>query len=254
MFLKSLIYAAAASAMLFSAPASAQEAQNDEPLKVVELFTSQGCSSCPPADAVLRGLKDRDDILALSWAVDYWDRLGWKDTFGDPQHSRRQRAYNKRMGRSGVYTPQMIIDGRYQVVGSRRDDVEEAIVSADNDEHMISTPTVHTTGDMIEIDLAPATLPQTVAVRIVWYLSEAAVNVQRGENRGRELVYTNVVRYTEMAEDWNGAARTIAIDPEHGEKLGADHVAVLLHKGFGEGEILAAAKISLNDPALASGR
>src|SRR5208282_5788557 len=97
---------------------------------VVELFTSEGCSSCPPADALLAELAGRSDVLALSFHVDYWDRLGWKDPFSSPDATRRQHGYADLLGLATVYTPQMIVDGRWQAVGSDRSEVERALGSA----------------------------------------------------------------------------------------------------------------------------
>src|SRR5690606_4371889 len=100
------------------------------PRAVVELFTSQGCSSCPPADALLTSLSERDDVVALAYHVDYWDYIGWEDTFGDKGFSDRQRGYAKSWGSSRIFTPQMVINGAEGVVGSRRDEVQDALTSA----------------------------------------------------------------------------------------------------------------------------
>src|SRR5260370_2452132 len=100
---------------------------------VVELFTSQGCSSCPPADALLAGLASRPEVLALSFHVDYWDRLGWKDPFSSPEATRRQHRYAELLGTGTVYTPQIIVDGRWQAVGSDPGEVERALDAAPRD-------------------------------------------------------------------------------------------------------------------------
>src|SRR5882757_9487139 len=97
---------------------------------VVELFTSEGCSSCPPADALLAGLASRPEVLALSFHVDYWDRLGWKDPFSSPEATQRQHRYAELLGTSTVYTPQIIVDGKWQAVGSDRSEVERALDAA----------------------------------------------------------------------------------------------------------------------------
>ena len=101
-----------------------------QPKAVVELFTSQGCASCPPADALLTALSERDDVVALAYHVDYWDYVGWKDTFGQEAYSDRQRAYAKSWGSSRIYTPQMVVNGARAVVGSRRAEVQHALGSA----------------------------------------------------------------------------------------------------------------------------
>src|SRR5437868_14761375 len=118
------------SALLAAAPAVAGE--TTRPI-VVELFTSQGCSSCPPADALLGELARRDDVLPLAFHVDYWDRLGWKDPFSSAAATARQRTYARQLDAANVYTPQMVVDGRIDVVGSYRDQVLRAIDRARQD-------------------------------------------------------------------------------------------------------------------------
>ena len=109
---------------------SVAQAQAERSLAVVELFTSQGCSSCPPADHVLGELAQERDIIALSYHVDYWDYMGWKDIFGSPENSQRQRVYAHRMKKKNVYTPQMVVNGKADVVGSRPMDVAKAVMNA----------------------------------------------------------------------------------------------------------------------------
>lgn len=227
-------------------------AQNADRLTVVELFTSQGCSSCPPADAVLKSLRDRPGILPLSWPVDYWDRLGWEDTFAHPHNAMRQAAYNKRLGRGGVFTPQMVFDGRYQSVGSRQQDVRKAVETARAEPRLLVTPTVTIEGDSVTITLPQTDLPEVVSVSSIWYLSDATVEIGDGENRGRTLHYTNVVRGANMLEDWNGDARTITVPLAEAAALGADHFALLLHEGYPYGPIVGA--VSTPIPAVAIGR
>lgn len=227
-------------------------AQNAERLTVVELFTSQGCSSCPPADAVLKSLRDRPGILPLSWPVDYWDRLGWEDTFAHPHNAMRQAAYNKRLGRGGVFTPQMIFDGRHQSVGSRQQEVRKAVETARAETRMLVTPTVVVDGDAVTIILPETDLAGVVSVSSVWYLSDAMVEIGDGENRGRTLHYTNVVRGSDMLEDWNGEPRTINLPLSQAGALGADHFALLLHEGYPYGPIIGA--VSAPVPLTITGR
>lgn len=223
------------------------QAQDDDRLTVVELFTSQGCSSCPPADAVLRSLRDRPGILTLSWPVDYWDRLGWEDTFAHPHNSMRQAAYNKRFGRGGVFTPQMVFDGRFQSVGSRNDRVRRSIELALHQDRTDIRPDMEINDGKLTFTLPESKLDKTITVRAVWYLSDATVEIGEGENRGRTLHYTNVVRESDMLQDWNGNAVTYTLDVSKGIEAGADNFAVLLQEGYYHGPIVGAATISLDN-------
>ncbi len=221
---------------------------DDDRLTVVELFTSQGCSSCPPADAALKSLRDRPGVLTLSWPVDYWDRLGWEDTFAHPHNAMRQAAYNKRLGRGGVFTPQMIVDGRVQCVGSKPEKVRAAIAKARDLNHMWLTPELSPSGNEITVALPGGMARSPAAVRVVWYLSDAEVEIGDGENAGRRLHYTNVVRASDVIEmDWSGSARTLILDMEEGRAAGADHVAILIHDEYGHGPIIGAASMALPD-------
>lgn len=242
-----------ATGFLFGFAAAAQHAvaqnspeQADNRLTVVELFTSQGCSSCPPADTALRTMRDRPDMLTLSWAVDYWDRLGWEDTFAQPNSSMRQSAYNKRFGRGGVYTPQMVFDGRFQSVGSNQSEVRNAIEAAQSENRLTVSPSLTSDGQTITIDLPQTDVPEDIAVVTVWYLGNATVEIGDGENSGRSLHYTNVVRLSDMLPDWDGTATTYTLNVQTGREAGADHLAVLLQQGYYHGTVVGAARISLN--------
>ena len=221
---------------------------NDAPrLTVVELFTSQGCSSCPPADAVLKTMRDKPGLLTLSWPVDYWDRLGWEDTFAMPYNAKRQAAYNKRFGRGGVFTPQMVFDGRQYGVGSDKADVRSKIASVRAIDRIDIKPEISFTSD----GSASISLPETdlsgmmITVRIVWYQSNATVEIGDGENVGRQLHYTNVVRAFDMLDDWMGEARSETFSMD-GINPDATHVAVLLQEGYGHGPVFGAASAALS--------
>lgn len=213
---------------------------------VVELFTSQGCSSCPPADAALKALRDRPGILTLSWPVDYWDRLGWEDTFAHPHNAMRQAAYNKRFGRGGVFTPQMVFDGRSQCVGSNLSAVNSAVSNAQAEGRMTISPTLTLDGSAIHLELPETDVPETISLVTAWYLSDATVEIGDGENQGRTLHYTNVVRLADMLPDWDGSATTITIDLAPGIAAGADHLAVLMHEGYYHGPIVGAAVLTVS--------
>ncbi|MCJ9428136.1 DUF1223 domain-containing protein [Kordiimonas marina] len=217
-------------------------------LVVIELFTSQGCSSCPPADAALRSLRDRPGILTLSWPVNYWDRLGWEDTFAKPNNGMRQAAYNKRLGRGGVFTPQMVFDGRLQCVGSKPDEIRMGIAKERAIKSLFVSPVIKQSGSHISVSLPETALKKDATVRVVWYLGDAEVEVGGGENSGRLLHYTNVVRRTDILKDWDGRAVSLSLDAKRGEAAGADHVAILLQSGYRHGPIVGAASLTLNTP------
>lgn len=222
------------------------------PTVVVELFTSQGCSSCPPADRILHDIRSRDNILALSWPVDYWDRLGWEDTFAHPRNSMRQTAYNKRFGMSGVYTPQMVMNGVRECVGSRRDDVEEGLKTSFEEDERWHVPELTLSGKTLQVTLPNVVGAETVMARIVYYTRDAEVQVNDGENEGRRLSYANVVRHTSMIEDWDGSAATLTLDVQEGLSAGADHVVILLQDGYRHGPIIGAAAVEIIAPTKVS--
>ncbi|WP_299818326.1 thioredoxin family protein [uncultured Roseibium sp.] len=179
-----------------------------EPQKVVELFTSQGCSSCPPADQLAERLVgEESDLLTLVMPVDYWDYLGWKDTLASPANSQRQRAYAARRGDRSVYTPQMVINGNEHVVGSRERDVRAALARTDP-----FTATVDLKiSNMVVQAKVDGTLPGNAAMATVYFVrieDETAVDIGRGENAGRKIRYVNVVRNLQPIGMWSGGAET----------------------------------------------
>lgn len=171
---------------------------------VVELFTSQGCSSCPPADDMMHQLAARDDVIALSLHVDYWDYIGWKDEFADPRHAKRQRSYAAYASRRSVYTPEMIINGESDIVGARPLEVAAAI-----EEHKERAKTVDLSlrrdGKSL-IVRADALQPLTgnLTVQLFRYQKERVAKITRGENAGRTLAYVNVAQDWQVLETWSG--------------------------------------------------
>lgn len=169
---------------------------------VVELFTAQGCSTCPAADGLIATLADQPDVLPLSWHVDYWDYLGWTDGFADPLYARRQQGYAAAAGERGIYTPQIIVNGSDTLIGVGRQGLLALI-----DQHASRPPSVIVaTGDTPAghvIDLTPrASLPGGVQVSLIRYLPRREVAVTTGENSGRTLVYRNIVVGVEKLADW----------------------------------------------------
>ena len=202
---------------------------------VLELFQSQGCSSCPPANAVLNGLADRPDILALSFAVTYWDQLGWKDSFGSPRYTARQQDYAA-AGRGQVATPELIINGAYSVVGSNGREVATTIAKAGPPR---GGPDIASTGDN-GIRLGVAAAKQRSTVWLVRYDPRSRnVPIRAGENSGKTLPHRDIVRELVKLGDWSGAAATFALPNPREPGLAA---AVLVQRGTG-GPIIAARKI-----------
>ncbi|MBI1178990.1 MAG: DUF1223 domain-containing protein [Alphaproteobacteria bacterium] len=209
------------------------QAQAREPV-VVELFTSQGCSSCPPANDYLAVLSERPNVIALSFGVTYWDDLGWKDTFASPQFTRRQRDYAPRLGNDSVYTPQMVVNGHIDVVGSKRRAVDAAIEAAGRDP---AGPSL-TVGDS-RIAVGAGAAPEGGAdLWLVRYDPRVVqVPVRRGENGGRTLPHKNVVHDLTRLARWTGQPLTVGLSPP-GDGMAW---AVLLQGAHG-GPILAAAR------------
>nr|WP_314256523.1 DUF1223 domain-containing protein [uncultured Devosia sp.] len=172
------------------------------PKAVVELFTSQGCAQCPPADALLTSLADEDDVVALAYHVDYWDYAGWEDTFGQEAYSDRQRAYAKSWGSSRIYTPQMVVNGAQGVVGSRRNEVHGAL---DGASLPLDVAITHA-GDMLKIVVPANAELDNAVVWLVSYLDRADVSIETGENAGKSMVYTQVVTGRQALGMWEGAS------------------------------------------------
>ncbi|UJW84299.1 DUF1223 domain-containing protein [Devosia sp. SL43] len=181
-------------------PASAEN-MRARPKAVVELFTSQGCASCPPADALLTSLAEEGDVIALAYHVDYWDYVGWEDTFGDADFSDRQRAYNESWGTSRIYTPQMVVNGAKGVVGSRRGEVHAALDGAS----LPLAVDISRYGDMLKIAIPPNTSLDDAVVWMVTYLDRADVTIDKGDNAGKSMVYTQVVTNRQVLGMWEGA-------------------------------------------------
>ncbi len=227
---------------LLASPASAAGVHN-----VVELFTSQGCSSCPPADRILGQLARDPGTLALSFPVDYWDYIGWKDTLAAPSYTARQEAYAAASGKGQVYTPEVIVDGLNDAVGSDLQAIEKAEREAATRSGVLSVPlsVVEHDGKIdIAVGAASAASPHSAGVYLLALASSRTVTVQRGENAGSTLTYSNVVRAMTKIGDWNGAAVDLHADLSLARLDGADSYAVILQAGGREqpSTILAAAR------------
>ncbi len=232
--------------ILFAIAAAASSAACAETRPVVvELFTSQGCSSCPKADGYLRELAAREDVIALSFNVDYWDYLGWRDTLASPAFTKRQRAYARGLGLSGVYTPQIVVDGVVEGVGSHRDEIDAAIAGQAAKSAGIGV-SFRDEGTSLILDVAGGTAPEKPATLwLVRYATEEAVDIRRGENRNRTIAYANVVRELTPVGMWKG--KPLSLTLPKGELLtkGFEGCVALLQAGDG-GPILGAARINLS--------
>ncbi|HXT06361.1 MAG TPA: DUF1223 domain-containing protein [Roseiarcus sp.] len=215
---------------LLAAPALAADAGRPA---VIELFQSQGCSSCPPANAALVRYADRADWLALTFAVTYWDRLGWRDTFGRPEFTQRQYAYARSLGEASVYTPEVVVNGRAAGVG---DDVAEVEALATKADRGASGPSVTLGGGSVAIGAGSAPGGAADVWLALYDPRVLEVAVGRGENAGRTLPHRNVVKRLLRVGTWDGAAETLALPPAGGLAR-----AVLVQKR-GAGAIIAAGR------------
>jgi hypothetical protein len=228
-----------------STPALAAEASDVK--AVVELFTSQGCSSCPPADRILGELARDPNTLAISLPVDYWDYIGWKDTLAEPIYTARQQAYAKSSGRGEVYTPQAIINGLADAVGSDRAQIEAAEATTAKRPGVLSVPmSIAEEAGAIDISVgaAPAGAPHSASVYLIALASKRTVAIQRGENAGATLTYSNVVRGITKVGEWSGSPTVIKASLDQARLGGADSYAVIVQQGgrAAPSAILAAAK------------
>jgi hypothetical protein len=223
-----------------------------EPRAVVELFTSQGCSSCPPADKVIGDLAKDPSVIALSMPIDYWDYLGWKDTLADSRFSARQRAYSRVRGDREVYTPQAVVNGEVHVIGSDREAVENAIQNTSRGAGVMSVPvTMSIDEHALTVSVAAAGDHTQHKRGEVWMCSisrAVPITVGRGENQGRELTYYNVVRNLTKIGDWNGASGSWTVPLENVAREGIDGAVVYVQDGSRDrpGPMLGAAYTSLH--------
>jgi hypothetical protein len=209
---------------------------------VYELYTSQGCSSCPAADAVLGRLAKRDDVIALTLPVDIWDYLGWRDTLARPEFTDRQKAYAKALGDGMVYTPEAVVNGRAHLNGANEDRVDHAIEQKQFDTTRVGVKLSAADGKLL-IDVAPAAEGVPVKEATVWLAaitSSVKVPIAHGENEGRTIVYSNVVNRLMPIGTWDGTEMVVHLDRLSFMQGTADRCAVILQQGHG-GPIVGAA-------------
>jgi hypothetical protein len=216
--------------------ASTAAASAGEPRAVLELFTSQGCSSCPPADRLVGQLANDPSVVALSVPIDYWDYLGWHDTLANPAHSARQRAYARARGDGQVYTPQIVVNGTADALGSDQGAIERAIAQTDRKSGVMSLPvTLAVNNGTLNVTVEAADkAPATAEVWLCPLAKAVAVAIGRGENRGRTITYHNVVRswlklgtLSATQSSWNVPVAQIKAE-------GIDAAAVMVQEGSHE--------------------
>lgn len=231
--MKPIIPAFLAAMFALAGPVLAQ----DNPV-VVELYTSQGCSSCPPADAILHELAGRDDVIALALHVDYWDYIGWKDPFGDPAHAARQRAYAAAGNRRSVYTPEMVVGGVTDIVGAKPMKLSKAIAEHASAPAQVAVNLVRS-GDTLRIDAtALDRIDGPLTVHMLRYTPSRTTEIKRGENRGKTLENANIVEGWTVLGTWDG------VDPlSMSTSISGDKPAVIILQEAEVGPIVAAARL-----------
>jgi len=226
-------YALLAGALMISASGLALPAFAGERPVLVELFTSQGCSSCPPADGFMNDLTKQPGVVALTMPVDIWDYLGWKDSFAKREFSLRQQAYAPGLPSRSVFTPQMVVGGIADVVGSRRAEATGLIAAQANGDVPGADVTLTLNGEsaIIEIPETPALKDANATVWVARVLSEREVNIGDGENRGKVIVYSNIVRDLSAAGMWHGEALKLEIPARQNMGETYDRLAVFVQQG-----------------------
>jgi hypothetical protein len=209
------------------------------PPVIVELFTSQGCSSCPPADALLGELANQRNVIALGFHVDYWDDIGWRDRYSMPEATERQRGYVAALRLSSAFTPQVVIDGLHSFVGSDRQRIAAAIAAAPG---KIPIEATVAAGELV-IVLPASSDAYRYDVNLVAYFPQATTQVGRGENSGRTLTDFNIVRQVRRVGTWNGKMNTFRV-PLNSFPSDATRVAVLIQQSS-QGAIAGAVVASL---------
>ncbi|MFZ2100688.1 MAG: DUF1223 domain-containing protein [Oricola sp.] len=213
-------------------------AQPAELLGVVELFTSQGCNSCPPADTALERLAARGDVVALGYHVDYWDYLGWSDTLGSKANTERQYAYARGLNRRGVYTPQAVINGRSHINGGHYDEIASTMKrDAAAGRGLTVKLELQDLGDRMRVTVPGAKVgTDEFHVVIVYFRHQSEVAIAGGENAGRTISYINAVVDFQTIGMWEGKPVTVDIPSSELQAKNADGCAVLLQKATHDGD------------------
>jgi hypothetical protein len=210
--MKSRLFRMAISAgavLVFMSPPGLAVASGHRVPLVIELFTSQGCSSCPPANANLIKLRGRSDVLALSFSVTYWDSLGWKDVFGQEKFTNRQSSYESNLGHNGPFTPQMVVNGSRDTVGSDYSSIQSLLGGG----HLSNGPAIELSSTGVNLAAGTAPLSGTDIWLVRYDPNVVNVAVRRGENTGRTLPHTNVVHELRRLGSWTGGAVRQTFEP-----------------------------------------
>jgi len=237
-----------ACALAFSPAASATGAGPVNPQGVVELFTSQGCSSCPPADVVLGRIAAKGDVIALSYHVDYWNYLGWKDTLSSKEATTRQYGYAHTLGRQSVYTPQVVIDGRVHVVGSDQAAIESKVGALAASGRGLRVPVrAHQKDGKVTVSVGAG--DGSADIVLVYFDRSNTVEIKRGENSGRTITYWHTVRDVQTVGMWDGEAMDLVLPASVVKGSSTGGCAILLQKteaANAPGPILGATVVQAN--------
>lgn len=212
------------------------EAASAMPRGVVELFTSQGCSSCPQADKAFSRLANDPSVIALSFHVDYWNYLGWKDTMSSAENTRRQYEYAAAFGRSNVYTPQAVLNGRVHVKGGDLPAADMRFQSLTDERQGLDIPVkVVREDDCLDIDIGDGS--GTASVVIAYFSRERQVRIDKGENAGKTITYRNVVQSVETIGMWEGKAIRLTLPLDVMTRDGHEGAAILVQSDGGKGKL-----------------
>lgn len=235
--------ALAATTFLFGA-VSAEEVYRSAPVGIVELFTSQGCSNCPKADRAIEALAESDDVVTITYHVDYWNYLGWEDTLSAKENTERQYGYAKTLGIRNVFTPQIVLNGAHDAKVSDAGKIRTRLASLDSGERMSVPVTASLTPAEMTISIGDGSGKADVIV--AYYKKRTVVEIKTGENEGKKITYRNAVTKLETVGMWDGKALTIKLPAALLAKRGFDGCAILLQSHDANGNpsrILGAASL-----------
>jgi len=211
------------------------QAEDGTPKGVVELFTAQGCSSCPPADAAFRKLVNQGDVIALAYHVDYWNYLGWADTLSSKENTERQYGYARTMGRSNVYTPQAIVNGRGHLAGADLNGINSKIDTFSSEGNGLTVPiNAAMRGDELEIKIGAGQGKANVVM--VYFDKEKTIDVEKGENSGQKISYLHSVTNVETVGMWDGKATSLTLPASVLQRPQLEGCAILLQSATADGD------------------